>query len=115
MKTHRPLKFAGVAIVALVAAFAASQLIRPDGTNLKTDPTRTIQATLAASSSLGPVLDRACGECHSNTMSSLWYTRVTPFSFLIARADPPLELRRRQRPREVEALRLVAALPSQQL
>ena len=71
---------------AVVAVAAGAQLVRPERANLKTDPTHTIQATLAPSSSLGPVLDRACGECHSNTMSSLWYTRVTPFSFLIARA-----------------------------
>ena len=83
MKTLRPLKWAGVA---LVAALAASQLIQPEPAHLKTDPTHTIQAMLATSNSLGPLLDRARGECHSNTMSSLWYTRVTPFSFLIARA-----------------------------
>ena len=82
MKPLKPLKWA---VVVLAAVFAAAQLVRPERENLKTDPSHTIQASFAASSTLGPVLDRACGECHSNTMSSRWYTRVTPFSFLIER------------------------------
>ena len=85
MKTLKPLKWAGVVLGVLVAVFASAQLVRPERTNLKTDPSHTIQATFAASSALGSVLDRACGDCHSNTMSSRWYAQVTPFSFLIAR------------------------------
>ena len=54
--------------------------------NLTTDPNHTIQANFAASSGLGPVLDRTCGDCHSNTVSPRWYTKVAPFSFIIARA-----------------------------
>ena len=85
MKTLKPLKWAGVVFGILVAVFAAAQLVRPERANLKTDPSHAIQANIATSSALGPVLDRACGECHSNTTSSRWYTQVTPFSFLIAR------------------------------
>ena len=85
VKILKPLKWAGVVLGVLVAAVAAAQLVQPERVNLKTDPSHTIQASLSASSSLGPVLDHACGECHSNTLSSRWYTQVTPFSFLIAR------------------------------
>ena len=85
MKIPKPLKWAGIAISLLVAGFASAQLVRPERANLTTIPGHTIEASLAASSSLGAVLDRACGDCHSNAMSSRWYTRVTPFSFLIAR------------------------------
>ena len=86
MKPLQPLKWAGFGLGVLVVTFAGAQSVRPQRADLKTEPSHTIQAHLAASSGLGPVLDRACGECHSNTMSSGWYTQVTPFSFVIARA-----------------------------
>ena len=84
MKSLKPLKWAGVVLGALVAAFAGAQLVRPERANLETDPSHTIQASLA-SSRVGPLVDRACGECHSNTMSSRWYTKVAPFSLVMAR------------------------------
>ena len=82
MKILKPLAWAAAG---LVTVFAAAQLFQPEVSNVATDFSNTIQARLVASSNLGAVLDRACGECHSNTTSSRWYTRVTPFSFLIAR------------------------------
>ena len=85
MKIHKPLKWAGVVIGVPVALLASAQLVRPQRVNQATDPSHTIQATLDASSELGPVLDRACGECHSNTLSSRWYAKVAPFSFAIER------------------------------
>jgi len=85
VKTLKALKWAGVVPGVLIALFASAQLVRPERPTLKTDPNHTIQATLTAASGLGRVLDRACGGCHSNTMSSRWYARVTPFSFIIAR------------------------------
>jgi hypothetical protein len=85
MKNHKPLKWAGVAIGVPVALLASAQLVRPQRVNLATDPSHTIQATFDASNGLVPVLDRACGECHSNTLSSRWYTKVAPFSIAIER------------------------------
>lgn len=85
MRIPKPLKWAGVVLGVFVAVLASALLVRPARANLKTDPSHTIQATLVASSALGPVLDRACGDCHSNAMSSRWYTQVAPFSFLIER------------------------------
>ena len=85
MKTTKPLKWAGVGLGVIVAVFASAQLVRPQQATLTTDPDHTIQASLAASSGLGPVVDRACGDCHSNTVSSRWYAQVAPFSILMAR------------------------------
>lgn len=85
MKSLETLKWAVVILGALVTAAAATQCVRPHHSTSTADPGHTIRAQLAASNGLDSVLDRACGDCHSNTMSSGWYTRVPPFSAVIAR------------------------------
>jgi hypothetical protein len=80
------LKGAGAVIGVFVAAIAVSQVLRPDSTVRATDSRRSIQAAPTTSSALAAVLGRSCGDCHSNTMASRWYTRVPPFSALMARA-----------------------------
>jgi len=73
------------AAVVLVLVFAAAQLFRPQPANPPIDPSRTIQAHVRPASGLGPVLDRSCGDCHSNaTAWSSWYTQVAPLSWLMA-------------------------------
>ena len=85
MKPLKAVKWAVVILGAFVTATAATQCARPKRTTSTTDPGHTIRAQLAASNGLDSVLDRACGDCHSNTMSSGWYTRVPPFSAVIER------------------------------
>src|SRR5262249_21179123 len=47
--------------------------------------TRTIWAH-QTTQGLGTVLDRSCGDCHSNaTVWSSWYTQIAPLSWLMAR------------------------------
>jgi cytochrome c len=72
--------------VVFVALFAAAQIVRPDFANPVTDPTRTIQAQATTPSELGVVLDRSCGDCHSN--GTVWpsYARVAPVSWLMSYA-----------------------------
>ena len=70
--------------LAFVVVVVAAQLIRPERANPATDPTRTIQARVAASSGLVPILDRACGDCHSNRTEWPWYSNVAPVSWLMA-------------------------------
>jgi hypothetical protein len=74
------------AAIVLVVVFAAAQLVRPERTNPTTDPSRTIRAHVADTSQLPAVLDRACGDCHSN--NTVWpsYARVAPLSWVLARA-----------------------------
>ena len=78
---HRRLKQVAVAFVVIVVA---AQLIRPERANPATDPARTIGARVAASSGLVPILDRACGDCHSNHTVWPWYSNVAPLSWLMA-------------------------------
>jgi heme-binding protein len=74
------------AAVVFVVAFVAAQLVRPERANPPIDATRTIQAHLGTASELVPVLNRACGDCHSN--ATVWprYAQVAPVSWVMARA-----------------------------
>ena len=71
------------AAVVLVIAFAVAQLVRPDRTNPPTDAGRTIRAHVGTANGLSAVLDRACGDCHSNATVWPWYTKVAPVSWLM--------------------------------
>ena len=72
------------AAVVLVVVFAAAQLVRPEPTNPATDASRTIRAHVGTASGLVAVLDRACGDCHSNDTVWPWYTQIAPASWLMA-------------------------------
>ena len=65
-----------------IVLFGVAQLFRPNRTNPATDASRSIHAHVAAS--LAAVLDRSCGDCHSNDTKWPWYTQVAPFSWLMA-------------------------------
>jgi len=79
----RPLKQAAVV---LVVVFTAAQLVRLERANPATDARSTIQAHVGTANGLATVLDRSCGDCHSNaTAWSSWYTQVAPLSWLMAR------------------------------
>jgi heme-binding protein len=71
------------AAVALAVVFAAGQLVRPERTNPATDASRTIRAHVGTASGLVAVLDRACGDCHSNDTVWPWYTQIAPASWLM--------------------------------
>jgi hypothetical protein len=71
--------------VIFVVLFVAAQLVRPERANPAIDTSRTIQAHLGTASGLVAVLDRACGDCHSNETIWPWYTQIAPVSWLISR------------------------------
>jgi hypothetical protein len=72
------------AAVVSVAVFAAAQLIRPARTNPPTEVNRTIQAHVGTASALPAVLDRSCGDCHSNKTVWPWYSGIAPVSWFMA-------------------------------
>jgi len=72
-------------VVALVVLFAGAQFVRPERSSPPTDASRTIQAH-AGMSEVAAVLDRSCGDCHSNASVSSWYAEVAPLSWLMARS-----------------------------
>lgn len=71
-------------VVVLVAVFAAAQLIRPGRANPPIDPARTIQAH-STTAGLAAIVDRSCGDCHSNATAWPWYTQIAPLSWVVAR------------------------------
>jgi len=73
------------AAIVFVVLFAAAQLVRPSRANPPTDPGRTIQAH-ETTRGLAAILDRSCGDCHSNAAVSRWYSEVAPLSWLMASA-----------------------------
>ncbi len=74
-----------LAFLALVAVFAAAQLIRPGRTNPGVEASHTIQAVLGPRSGVGAVVERSCRDCHSNATEWRWYTQIAPVSWLMAR------------------------------
>jgi hypothetical protein len=70
--------------VIFVLVLAAAQLVRPERANPATDPSHTIQAYVGTASGLVAVLDRSCGDCHSNGTVWPWYTQLAPLSWLMA-------------------------------
>jgi hypothetical protein len=70
--------------VAFIVAVVTCQAVRPERTNPTTDSSRTIQAQRGTPSGLGTVLDRACGDCHSNSTVWPWYTKIAPLSWAMA-------------------------------
>lgn len=76
----RRLKQAGVVFVLV---FAAAQLVRPERTNPPVNESRTIEAHVGTASGLAAVLDRSCGDCHSNNTVWPWYSQIAPLSWLM--------------------------------
>jgi hypothetical protein len=72
--------------VVFIVVFAAAQLVRPERANPPIDPSRTIQAHAGIPTGLVAVLDRACGDCHSNKTVWPWYSEIAPVSWIMAYA-----------------------------
>ena len=77
----KPVKHAAVTLVVI---FVVAQFIRPDRTNPPIDATRTTAAHLGTTNAAVAILDRSCGDCHSNMTVWPWYTHVAPASWLMS-------------------------------
>jgi hypothetical protein len=71
-------------VASLFGLVLAAQLVRPDRTNPPIDPGRTIRAQPGSTAALVAVLDRSCGDCHSNGTVWRWYAKIAPLSWLMA-------------------------------
>lgn len=67
------------AVVVLAAALVLAQVVPLDRSNPSGD------GEVPASPEVRAILKRACYDCHSNETVWPWYSRVAPFSWLVAR------------------------------
>jgi len=74
------------AALVFVVVFAAAQFVRPSRANPPIDERHTIQASVGTASGLVAVLDRSCGDCHSNKTVWPWYSEIAPVSWIMAYA-----------------------------
>jgi hypothetical protein len=78
-------KVAVVFVIVLGVLFTAAQLVRPARTNPPTVTNHTFQASCGASGDLVAIVERSCGDCHSNATVWARYTTTAPLSWLIVR------------------------------
>jgi hypothetical protein len=71
------------AAVVVIAAALGIQFVRPPRTNPPTNPSRTLAARTDLTPEAAEVLDRACGDCHSNDTRWPWYSNVAPVSWFV--------------------------------
>jgi hypothetical protein len=72
-----------IAVLASVAFLVAIQLVQPKRTNPPTILSRTLAAHVHVPGEVLGLLQRACGDCHSNQTVWPWYSRVAPISWVV--------------------------------
>jgi hypothetical protein len=70
-------------LFALVAFLAAIQFVQPRRTNPPVSPSRSLEAHVQVPGEVQTILNRACGNCHSNRTSWPWYSNIAPLSWVI--------------------------------
>jgi hypothetical protein len=75
-------KLSTIALAGLALAIGI-QLVRPERTNPRTDPGRTLHARTTVPPDVASLLDRACRDCHSNDTRWPWYSNVAPVSWWV--------------------------------
>jgi hypothetical protein len=70
--------------IASVALFVACQLVPVERSNPTTDPSRGLYAAAAVPPDVRSILERSCGDCHSNETRWPWYSHVAPVSWLVS-------------------------------
>jgi hypothetical protein len=75
------LKWAAI-VVAL--AFVCIQFVPTQMTNAAVDESRTVNARLRVTPEVNAILARSCNDCHTQRTRFPWYSRVAPFSWLLA-------------------------------
>lgn len=76
-------KIARWIVVVMVCLFVVAQFSRPARTNPTVDQSRALQAHTQVSTEVAAILDRSCGDCHSNKTRWPWYSNVAPVSWFV--------------------------------
>ena len=78
---NRKLVLRGLLVAALL--FAGIQLVRPARTNPAVEPRNALAAQVEVPAEINSILNRACGDCHSNRTRWPWYSELAPVSWLL--------------------------------
>src|SRR5215218_1694544 len=77
-------KILKITLIVLVLTFVAAQFIRPNFSNPPVVGTETLQGSTDVPADVQAVLARSCNDCHSNETKYPWYSKVSPFNWLLA-------------------------------
>ncbi|MEJ5368030.1 MAG: heme-binding domain-containing protein [Bryobacteraceae bacterium] len=72
------------ALIAVIVLFAGMQTVRPERSNPKVHPDLTLAAQYEVPADVQRILERSCGDCHSNRTRWPWYSHVAPASWFLA-------------------------------
>jgi hypothetical protein len=70
-------------VVVLACLFVVAQFSRPARTNPAADPSLSLQSHVQVSPQVASIIDRSCGDCHSNKTRWPWYSNVAPVSWFV--------------------------------
>jgi hypothetical protein len=73
-----------IAAIVLVIGLAAAQLVRPNTGNPPVDPARSLWNDRRVDPQVATILRKACADCHSHETEWPWYSKISPFSWLVA-------------------------------
>jgi hypothetical protein len=73
------------AVLVLLLGVAAAQMIRPSTVNPPVDPSRSLWNDQRVGAQVGNILRRSCADCHSHETAWPWYSKISPFSWFVAR------------------------------
>jgi hypothetical protein len=72
-----------IAFLALAAFLVAIQIVQPKRLNPPVVPSRSLASHEKVPGEVQTILNRACGDCHSNETSWPWYSHLAPLSWVI--------------------------------
>lgn len=67
----------------MVAAFVVIQFFQIDKTNPAVVQAETIESSINVPNDVRPILDRSCGDCHSNKTVYPWYSNIQPSGWFL--------------------------------
>ena len=71
-------------IGAVAAGLIVAQFIQPGRSNPPADPSASFEAVAKPPREVAGIIERACGDCHSNRTVWPWYGHIAPVSWLVA-------------------------------
>jgi Haem-binding domain len=72
-----------IIVLLLFVVFVGLQFVRPDFSNPPIVPDQTLEAANIPAD-VSQVLKRSCYDCHSNATVYPWYSKISPFSGVLA-------------------------------